>query len=950
MNNIQIKLKLMRTFLFNICLLVMISSLDVSSSVGQPANKETNNPKNEIQYLSGIDKDNQVNWEFYCTGGSNQKKWTTIPVPSHWELHGFGTYNYGRENSTLHSDEEGFYRYKFKIRDGLKNKRIYIVFEGSMTDTEVKINGKSAGPIHQGAFYEFKYDITRLINVQTENLLEVTVRKKSSNESVNRAERYADYWIFGGIFRPVYLQGVPEQFIERAALNAKADGSFNADLYLNNIADANVIKAQIKDLKGRDLGRAFTARIKKGDTKVLLSTTIKDPLLWSAEFPNLYKVEFSLLKGTEVIHFTAEKFGFRTVELRPKDGIYVNGARIRMKGANRHSFWPSSGRTTSKALSIQDVNLMKEMNMNAVRMSHYPPDKHFLDVCDSLGLYVLDELAGWQNAYDTEVGKKLVKEMLIRDVNHPSIIIWDNGNEGGNNFELDDDFALYDPQSRPVIHPWNVFRNTDTQHYKPFDCCTGTLFHGKEVFFPTEFLHGLYDGGSGAGLDDYWNLMLKNPLSAGGFLWALVDEAVVRTDKNDVLDTHGNFAPDGIVGPYREKEGSYYAIKNIWSPVYLPQKILFNAAGMKVEVENRFDISNLNQCSFYWKLVKLPLPGDKAKEQKESKGTIAAPDLEPGMKGYLKFQIPGDYTQYDVLYIYAKDSHGREIYKWAYPVKSPKDIAETIVDKTIAEMSASIKEAGDLITMSANGVTIKIGKKNGVIQSIQNAKTPVSFNNGPVLSVGKSSITGVKYYADKKDAVLEFSSTGNLKKLQYRMLSSGWFKIDYEYIPTNVFDYCGVNFDYPEEKVTGIQWMGKGPYRVWKNRMKGVELDVWQKKYNNTITGRSWQYPEFKGYHSNMYWAVIENEEHPITIVSETEDIFLRLFTPAQPEDATVNTFPAFPTGSISFMNAISAIGDKFLKAEQLGPQSQQNIFKYSGNQPYPLTGSLYFNFGAGLK
>jgi beta-galactosidase/beta-glucuronidase len=100
------------------------------------------------------------------------------------------------------------------------------------------------------------------------------------------------------------------------------------------------------------------------------------------------------------------------MELRLHDGIYVNGKKVMLKGVCRHSEWPESGRTLSKAISIMDVNLMKDMNMNAVRMSHYPPDQHFLDVCDSLGLFVLDELTGWQNKYDTVVGKKLVKEMV----------------------------------------------------------------------------------------------------------------------------------------------------------------------------------------------------------------------------------------------------------------------------------------------------------------------------------------------------------------------------------------------------------------------------------------------------------------------------------------------------------------------------------------------------------
>jgi len=131
------------------------------------------------------------------------------------------------------------------------------------------------------------------------------------------------------------------------------------------------------------------------------------------------------------LHETAERIGFRTVEVREQDGIYVNDVRIKYKGVNRHTFHPDHARTSSKSFSIEVVNLLKDMNMNAVRMSHYPPDTYFLDLCDEYGIYVLDEVAGWQKpSYDTPTSKRLIKATVSRDVNHPSILFWDNGNEG----------------------------------------------------------------------------------------------------------------------------------------------------------------------------------------------------------------------------------------------------------------------------------------------------------------------------------------------------------------------------------------------------------------------------------------------------------------------------------------------------------------------------------------
>ncbi|MDQ1296686.1 MAG: hypothetical protein QG611_664, partial [Bacteroidota bacterium] len=359
----------------------------------------------ETLYLSGKDKDHTVQWDFFCTHGRNSGQWSKIGVPSNWELQGFGSYLYGNINLT--ANEKGLYKFEFKVPSGWGKKKVFIVFEGSMTDTEVKINGKLAGPVHQGAFYRFSYDITELLSFDKNNLLEVTVSKESSNESVNRAERISDYWVFGGIFRPVYLEAVPQQFIDRVAVNAKADGSFEMDVFTDGKGKGKSVIAVVQTLDGKQIGKLLTSAI-DGSGKTKLKGTFSDPALWNPEFPNLYKVLVSINNRKKIIHQITQKFGFRTVEVKPEEGIYVNGQKIMFRGVCRHTFWPSSGRTSSRQLAINDVNLMKDMNMNAVRMSHYPPDNYFLDVCDSLGMFVLDEIAGLQKYYDTPTAKRLV--------------------------------------------------------------------------------------------------------------------------------------------------------------------------------------------------------------------------------------------------------------------------------------------------------------------------------------------------------------------------------------------------------------------------------------------------------------------------------------------------------------------------------------------------------------
>jgi len=433
----------------------------------------------EKVYLSGTGSNDTKQWEFMCTGGMNANKWTTIAVPSCWELQGFGKYDYGFAKDSVRGKEKGLYKYSFDVPASWKNKTVKIVFEGSMTDTEVRINGQSAGDIHQGAFYAFKYDITELLNYGKRNLLEVTVAKHSANQSVNEAERKADFWIFGGIFRPVWLEVLPETHITQIAIDAGADGIFKASLYTNNEKLHKSVSVKIYDARGTFIGSdTGVANMKDVQDGFVFGKVFLDTKLWTPESPYLYKAVFTIYSNKKIFHSVTQKFGFRTVELRQRDGIYVNGVKMKFKGVNRHSFRPETGRTTSKQISIEDVLLMKDMNMNAVRCSHYPPDEHFLDVCDSLGLFVMDELAGWHGNYDTKTGTKLLKEMIDHDGNHPSIIMWANGNEGGHNLELDKFFAEFDFQNRPVVHPWQLFNGIETQHYREYNYGIGNYENG----------------------------------------------------------------------------------------------------------------------------------------------------------------------------------------------------------------------------------------------------------------------------------------------------------------------------------------------------------------------------------------------------------------------------------------------------------------------------------------
>lgn len=889
-----------------------------------------------IQYLSGTDKDHTVLWDFMINTGMNSGKWTKIAVPSCWEQQGFGTFNYYQD--AKNPEEQGLYKNTFKTDPAWQNKKIFIVFDGSMTDTEVKIDGNSAGPIHQGAFYQFRYDITGLLKSGSEHLLEVTVNKKSANNSVNRAERQADFWLFGGIFRPVFLEIVPETFIERVAVDANGNGDFGMQVFSRNTTKAQSIEIQVQELNGTPVGKPF--RVTAADSNYLRSklTGIRP---WNPEQPNLYQAVIAIKEGAKTVHTIKQRFGFRTVEFREQDGFYVNDVKIIMKGVCRHSHWPESGRTLSRAVHVMDIGLMKDMNMNAVRMSHYPPDREFLDLCDSLGLFVLDELTGWQKAYDTTVGRKLVKELVLRDVNHPSIIIWDNGNEGGWNRALDGDYHWYDPQKRFVMHPWEKFNGTETKHYQDFNYVTNAVLYGNEVYYPTEFMHGLFDGGHGAGLEDFWNEMMKHSGFSGGFLWSLHDEGVVRTDRKDSIDIAGNAAPDGIVGPHREKEGSYFTIKELWSPVYIDKRSISKSFNGKIAIENRYLYTNLSQCRFEWKLFSFPKAGEATTIQKlVQKGTAKAPPLAPGEKGLLTITLPAN-TKADALYLTAYGPKGDTVCTWSWALIEPEEIIQSLrlVTKT---GSVTATQEGQSLAVICDGITYRFDTATGFLQKVFNGKKDISFGNGPSLAGVKLTLRQFRNYRQGDAYVVEPSYADNRFNVKWVFQTGKLPKLEYSYSQRGPADFLGITFTFPEEKINGMKWMGRGPYRVWKNRLKGQQFGVWEKAYNNTITGESWNYPEFKGWHSDLYWMKLQNKESDFIVYTDRQNIFLEMLKPQKPKGAgNENTSPPFPDGNIGFMHAISAIGTKFQPAESMGPQSQKNMqMNYT-----PLNGALYFDF-----
>ena len=910
-------------------------------------------PQTERQYLSGHGCDDTVEWDFFCTDGRNSGRWTKIGVPSCWELQGFGTYQYGisfygKAFPEGIAGEKGMYKYEFEVPEEFRGKQVSLVFEASMTDTEVKVNGRKAGSKHQGAFYRFSYNVTDLLKYGKKNQLEVTVSKESENASVNLAERRADYWNFGGIFRPVFLEVKPAVNLRHIAIDAQMDGSFRANCYTNISGDGMSIRAQILDGKGKKLADT-TVPLKAGSDWTTLQLNVSAPALWTAETPNLYKAQFSLLdKEGKVLHHETETFGFRTIEVRESDGLYVNGVRINVRGVNRHSFRPESGRTLSKAKNIEDVLLMKGMNMNSVRLSHYPADPEFLEACDSLGLYVMDELGGWHGKYDTPTGVRLIEGMIKRDVNHPSIIWWSNGNEKGWNTELDGEFHKYDPQKRPVIHPQGNFSGFETMHYRSYGESQNYM-RLPEIFMPTEFLHGLYDGGHGAGLYDYWEMMRKHPRCIGGFLWVLADEGVKRVDMDGFIDNQGNFGADGIVGPHHEKEGSYYTIKQLWSPVQVMNTAIDRNFDGKLSVENRYDYLNLNTCRFIWQQVKFPSVTDASNTTTRilKQGEVQGSDVAAHGVGVVDIKT-SILPEADALFLTVIDKYGYELWRWTFPVDKLNRETEQF---SASSGRASYTETEKGITVKANGRTFVFSKKDGQLKDVSVNNRKISFANGPrFIGARRADRSLDQFYnhddekAKAKDRTYsEFTDAavftkldvkeeggnliltanyklGNLDKAQWTIHPDGMATLDYTYNFSGVVDLMGICFDYPEEQVLSKRWLGAGPYRVWQNRIHGTQYDIWENDYNDPIPGETFTYPEFKGYFGSVSWMSIRTKEGTISLTNETPDSYIGVYQPRDGRDRLLYTLPE---SGISVLNVIPPVRNKVNSTDLCGPSSQ---------------------------
>jgi hypothetical protein len=272
-------------------------------------------------------------------------------------------------------------------------------------------------------------------------------------------------------------------------------------------------------------------------------------------------------------------------------------------------------------------------------------------------------------------------------------------------------------------------------------------------------------------------------------------------------------------------------------------------------------------------------------------------------------------------------------------IQTPSELRASIVPGT-STAAAVATDSGTQVIVNAAGVAYAFSKTTGALTSVSAGGRTFPLRNGPTPSVGTATLASFTSAQDGTDTVVTATFTGGLDEVAWRVLGNGWLRLSYRYSLSGTFPYFGIDFDCAESEVTSVDWLGRGPTRVWKNRMRGPWHDLWQRPKNDAITGQRWDYPEFKGYFADVSFARIHTSAGPIDIVMDLAGLFLRLYTPANgpsPQNAAMT----FPPRDISFLHGIAPIGDKFLAPADTGPEGAAHSVKGAH------AGTIYFRFGA---
>ncbi|MCL6571687.1 MAG: DUF4981 domain-containing protein, partial [Bacillus sp. (in: Bacteria)] len=546
----------------------------------------------------------------------------TIEVPSCWQLKGYGNMHYTdvlypfplnppflpQENPT------GLYFKDITLENIKENEKIILKFNGVDSAFDVYVNGHHAG-YSKVSRMPSEFDITTYLKCGSNR---ITVRVYQFSDGTYLEDQ--DMWWLSGIFRSVELFRLNKDTLEDIYIETLPDENFkNFTLKLvGNFFTNKVIEMKVRLFnQGKNIEK-FTIEVLDGQFQVFRN--MENPLLWSAEEPNLYTLtlEYQLTNGEkEIIPLT---FGVRSIAVIENE-IRLNGKRIFFNGVNRHDFNPKTGRTVTDEEMLQDVLLMKKHNINAVRTAHYPNNDVFYDLCDQYGLYVIDETDlechGFENTgnynwlSDNESWEKLYVDravrMVKRDRNHPSVLMWSLGNESGAGRNFTSMYnAIKEIDSSRLVHYEGdriaAYSDVYTTMYTRLEELEvlGKNHHGKKPHILCEYGHAM--GNGPGGMTEYQDLMRKYPRLQGGFIWEWCDHGIEKVDEDGTIHylyggdygdfpTNGNFCIDGLVFPDKTPSPGLIEYKKVIEPIVTE---IIDSNQLKIKVKNRYDFRNLS--------------------------------------------------------------------------------------------------------------------------------------------------------------------------------------------------------------------------------------------------------------------------------------------------------------------------------------------------------------------
>lgn len=603
--------------------------------------------------------------DFYKVG-YNDKRWADMPVPGNWELNGYGDpvyVNIGfawrghfEDNPPyvpVKDNHVGSYRRTIEIPAEWDGRQVIIHFGSVTSNIYLWVNGQYVGYAEDSKFAA-EFDVTPYVTTG-ENLIAFQVfRWCDGSYSEDQ-----DFWRLSGVARESYLYSRPlEAHLDNILITPDLDAKYkDATLRIEaeTTGDATVAYTLL------DASGAEVELVKPVTEDGVTTATVKNPYKWTAETPYLYTLIATVTQGDEVIEVVPQKVGFRKIEIKNSQ-VLVNGQAILIKGADRHELDPDGGYVVSVERMIQDIQLMKRFNVNAVRTCHYCDDPRWYDLCDQYGIYLCAEANqeghGFGYGPDSRgLAEDFALPILQRNqhnvnlfYNHPSVIFWSLGNEtvNGPNFEAAYEWVKSFDPTRPVQYERaQKAYNTDVfcPMYLPQERCVAYCESTDEAdsrpLIQCEYNHAM--GNSSGGFKEYWDAIRKYPKYQGGFIWDFVDQGLHYVDKNGVScysyggdyndydPSDNNFNCNGFISPDREPNPEAYEIgywhQNIWAePVDLTKG--------RISVYNEYFFRDLSNYALNWRVLE---DGEVTQH-----GTLAHIDVKPQAKAIVT--IPYDYS------------------------------------------------------------------------------------------------------------------------------------------------------------------------------------------------------------------------------------------------------------------------------------------------------------------